>query len=108
MIAEPKRIDAQGSVWFNLSKAYLARRQTKKARTAANEFARMRKTEARGYMLLGDTYFIERDWPNALDQYLRAGEGPRQLNKPHTWRTRADPVKAIWPAPQMACITLRA
>lgn len=30
-------------------------------------------------------------------RYLRAGEGPKQLNKPHTWRTREDPVKAIWP-----------
>lgn len=30
-------------------------------------------------------------------RYLRAGQGPRQLNKPHTWRTREDPVKTIWP-----------
>lgn len=30
-------------------------------------------------------------------RYLRAGQGPRQLNKPHTWRTREDPLKAIWP-----------
>lgn len=27
---------------------------------------------------------------------LRAGEGPSRLNKPHTWRTQEDPVKAIW------------
>lgn len=33
-------------------------------------------------------------------RYLRAGQGPRQLNKPHTWRTRADPVAAIWPEAQ--------
>jgi transposase len=29
-------------------------------------------------------------------RYLRAGQGPADLNKPHTWRTREDPVKAIW------------
>jgi lipopolysaccharide biosynthesis regulator YciM len=72
VIQQPKRIDTSGSVWFNLSKAYLARKQTKKARTAANEFARVRKNEARAYILLGDTFFADRDWGNALDQYLRA------------------------------------
>jgi Flp pilus assembly protein TadD len=72
VIGDPKRIDATGSVWFNLGTAYLARKQTKKARTAANEFTRVRKTEARGYILLGDTFFADRDWSNALDQYLRA------------------------------------
>ena len=29
-------------------------------------------------------------------RYLRAGQRPANLNKPHTWRTREDPVKAIW------------
>ena len=72
VISDPKKIDATGSVWFNLGTAYLARRQTKKARTAANEFTRVRKSEARGYILLGDTFFADRDWSNALDQYLRA------------------------------------
>ena len=69
---DPKRIDASGSAWFNLATAYLARKQVKKARAAAGEFARLRKGEARGFMLLGDTYFAERDWTAALDQYLRA------------------------------------
>ena len=59
-------------MWFNLATAYLARRQVKKARFASTEFTRLRKNEARGYMLLGDTYFQERDWNDALDQYLRA------------------------------------
>jgi Flp pilus assembly protein TadD len=72
VVQQPKRIDASGSVWFNLSKAYLARKQTKKARSAAAEFAKLRKTEARAFMLLGDTYFVDRDWQSALDQYLRA------------------------------------
>jgi Tfp pilus assembly protein PilF len=69
---DPRRIDATGSVWFNLATAYLARKQTKKARSAATEFNRLRKGEARGFMLAGDTYFADRDWTSALDQYLRA------------------------------------
>lgn len=72
VIQDPRRVDTAGSAWFNLGRAYLARKQTKKARTAGNEFTRMRKTEARGYMLLGETYFEDRDWGNALDQFLRA------------------------------------
>jgi lipopolysaccharide biosynthesis regulator YciM len=69
---DPRRIDATGAVWFNLATAYLARKQIKKARGAAGEFAKLRKSEARGFMLLGDTYFAERDWSTALEQYLRA------------------------------------
>jgi tetratricopeptide (TPR) repeat protein len=72
VIQDPRTIDSQGSVWYNLARAYLARKQTKKARSAVNEFTRMRKNEARGFMLNGDTYFEDRDWQNALDQYLRA------------------------------------
>jgi Flp pilus assembly protein TadD len=74
---DSKHIDAAGSVWFNLSKAYLARKQTKKARSAATEFARIRKNEARALMLLGDTYFADRDWQGALDHYLRAEKSLR-------------------------------
>jgi tetratricopeptide (TPR) repeat protein len=72
VIQDPKRIDSTGSVWYNLATAYLARKQTKKARSAGNEFTRVRKNEARGFMLIGDTFFEDRDWTNALDQYLRA------------------------------------
>ena len=83
IIENPKRIDPTGSVWYHLGKAYLKRgSQTKKARSAANEFIRMRKTDARGYMLVGDTYFDERDWSNALDQYMRA----EKLLKPNQTR----------------------
>ena len=80
VIKDPKRIDA--SVWFNLGTAYLARKQTQKARSAATEFVRVRKAEARGYILLGDTYFEDRDWPAALDQYQR-GEKQLRPNQPH-------------------------
>lgn len=72
VVGDRKRIDATGAAWFNLGTAYLARRQTKKARGAAVEFTKLRKSEARGYRLLGDTYFADREWPSALEQYLRA------------------------------------
>ena len=70
--ADAKHVDPTGSAWFNLATAYLARNRTKQARTAAGKFVELRKTEARGYALVGDAYFADRDWPNALDQYLRA------------------------------------
>lgn len=69
---DPRHIDASGSVFYNLATAYLARQQPKKARSAANEFVRLRKGEARGHILIGDTFFAERDWGSALDQYQQA------------------------------------
>jgi len=72
IIQDPKRIDSNGSVWFNLGTAYLAKRQPQKARTAATEFVRARRGEARGHILIGDAYFQERDWPRALQSYLDA------------------------------------
>ncbi|MCX5744769.1 MAG: tetratricopeptide repeat protein [Proteobacteria bacterium] len=71
VIGDPTHIDPSGSVWFNLGTAYLARKQTQKARGAATEFTRMRKSEARGYILLGDTFYADRQWTAALEQYLR-------------------------------------
>lgn len=82
IVENPRRIDATGSAWFNLSTAYLANKQTRKARLAANEFTRARKTDARAYMLIGDTFFAEGDWNKALEQYTRA----EKLLKPN--RTR--------------------
>lgn len=70
--ANPQRVDTAGSSWYNLATAYLARKQTQKARSAGGEFVKLRKNDARGYILLGDTYFADRDWPNALEQYQRA------------------------------------
>lgn len=90
VIQDPRRVDTTGSAWFNLGHAYLARKQTKKARTAGNEFTRIRKNEARGYMLLGETYFEDRDWGNALDQFLRA----EKTLKPN--QTREQVQLSIW------------
>jgi tetratricopeptide (TPR) repeat protein len=87
---DPRRVDTAGSAWFNFSRALLARKQTKKARSAANEFVRMRKNESRGYILLGETYFEDRDWGNALDQFLRA----EKALKPN--QTREQVQLSIW------------
>ncbi|MBC7975477.1 MAG: tetratricopeptide repeat protein, partial [Myxococcales bacterium] len=72
VVEDSRRIDTTGAVWFNLGTAYLARKQTKKARSAGTEFTRVRKAEARGYILLGDTHFADREWSQAMDQYVRA------------------------------------
>ncbi|MDQ3336278.1 MAG: tetratricopeptide repeat protein [Myxococcota bacterium] len=83
IVGDTRRIDAMGSAWFNLGTAYLARKQTKKARTAAQEFIKVRKGEARGFRLLGDTYFADRVWAKALEEYLRAEKllRPNQQNE---------------------------
>lgn len=36
--------------------------------------------------------------PKTARRYIRAGQGPRELKPEHTWRTRKDPVAALWPA----------
>lgn len=33
-------------------------------------------------------------------RYIRAGKGPQEMKPAHVWRTRADPVEAIWPEAQ--------
>ena len=38
--------------------------------------------------------------PKTARRYVRAGRGPRELKVAHTWRTRPDPVEAIWPDAQ--------
>ena len=84
IIQDPTKIDSNGAVWFNLGTAYRANKQPKRARTAANEYVRLRGKEARGYILIGDSYFDERDWQNALTYYLQA----EKLLKPNEQRTQ--------------------
>lgn len=72
IISDNRRIDSTGAVWYNLGSAYLAKKQIRKARSAASEFTRVRKNEARGFILVGDTFYADNDWSNALEQYLRA------------------------------------
>jgi len=34
--------------------------------------------------------------PKTARKYLRSGRAPREMGKPHTWRTREDPFAGIW------------
>jgi tetratricopeptide (TPR) repeat protein len=80
LIQNPRHIDLRGAVWHNLAVAYLNNRQARRARTAANEFIRMRRNDPRGYIIVGDAYFHERDWDNALRYYQdaeRIAQSPR-------------------------------
>ena len=36
--------------------------------------------------------------PKTARRYIRAGKGPQELQPAHDWRTRVDPLAAIWPA----------
>ncbi len=72
IIKDPKRVDAAASAWFNLATAYRERKNIKQARASANEFVKLRRGEARGYLLLGDVQFENREWTAALDSYGRA------------------------------------
>jgi Tfp pilus assembly protein PilF len=72
VVADPRHIDPSGAAWYHLGTAYLENHQPKKARGAAEQYVHARKNEARGQMLLGETYLRERDWPHALDHYLTA------------------------------------
>ena len=35
--------------------------------------------------------------PKTARRYIKAGKGPQELKPEHTWRTRQDPLSAIWP-----------
>ena len=35
--------------------------------------------------------------PQTARKYIKAAQLPAQLQKPHTWRTRTDPLEQIWP-----------
>jgi hypothetical protein len=35
--------------------------------------------------------------PQTARKYIQAGQAPAQLQTKHSWRTRADPLEAIWP-----------
>ena len=35
--------------------------------------------------------------PQTARKYVRASQPPAELQKPHTWRTRPDPLEKIWP-----------
>lgn len=70
--ANPKHIDNKGSVHYNLGAAYLAKKLPQRARSAANDYLKVRKNEPRGHILIGDAYFQEKEWAQALSAYLQA------------------------------------
>lgn len=35
--------------------------------------------------------------PQTARKYIQAGQCPAELQKPHTWRTRTDPLEKVWP-----------
>jgi hypothetical protein len=35
--------------------------------------------------------------PQTAQKYIAAGQTPAELQKPHTWRTRPDPLEQVWP-----------
>ncbi len=72
IVRDPRHVDAAASAWFNLATAYLERKNLKQARAAADAFVKLRRGEARGYLLLGDVQFAGREWTAALDSYSRA------------------------------------
>ena len=34
--------------------------------------------------------------PQTAGKYIEAGKAPAQLQAPHTWRTRPDPLEKVW------------
>jgi lipopolysaccharide biosynthesis regulator YciM len=70
--SNPKHVDSNASVHYNLGAAYLAKKLPQRARTAANDYLRVRKNEPRGHILIGDAYFQEKEWAQALNAYLQA------------------------------------
>lgn len=72
VVRNPKHIDTRASAWFNLGKAYLEKKQTGRARTAATEYNKVRGNEARGYILMGDAYWYEKNYDLALQNYQTA------------------------------------
>lgn len=64
--------DTTGSVYYNLARAYLEKKQYAKARAEATEYTRIRKGAAKGYILQGDTFYEQGDYERALERYREA------------------------------------
>jgi hypothetical protein len=69
---DKKLIDANASPWFNLGKAYLKKKQFTRTRASATEYLKVKPKEAKGYLLIGDAYFQEKNFQLALENYLQA------------------------------------
>ncbi len=76
IVRDPRRVDANASAWFNLARAYVNKKQYARARTAATEYTKVKPKEAKGQILIGDTYFQESSYERALEYYLKAEKMP--------------------------------
>jgi transposase len=63
------------------------------------QYRRLMKEHAMGGSVSRSAMMAGMDRKTA-QRYLKAGCGPDGLRTPHTWRTRADPLAAIWPEAQ--------
>lgn len=104
IIQNPRNIDKRGSVWLNLGIAYLRKKQPRRARTAGNEYVRLSRNDARGYLVVGESYFQEREFERALEYYLDAQKRARpdeqvevskRLGLTYTSKKNPDYAKAI-------------
>jgi tetratricopeptide (TPR) repeat protein len=100
IIENPRSIDRAGSAWYNLGRSYLENNQARKARQAGLEFVRVQRGNAKGYILVGDAYFLERQWEEALRYYQEAekraaGDPELALKMGKTYRRMDRPSDAI-------------
>jgi tetratricopeptide (TPR) repeat protein len=86
IVRKPGQIDANASAWYNLAKSYLEKKQYPRARVAATEYNKKRSNEAKGYILIGDSYAGEKNWDLALQNYIRA----EKLIKPNEAGRKVD------------------
>jgi len=74
VVRKPGQIDSRGAAWYNLAKAYKKKKQWARVRTAATEYNKVRRSEAKGYILIGDSYAAEAKWDLALQNYEQAND----------------------------------
>jgi predicted Zn-dependent protease len=86
IVRKPTQIDSRASAWYNLAQAYARKKQWARVRTAATEYNKVRKNEARGYILIGDSYAGEKKWDLALENYKQA----ERLLKPNEASRKAE------------------
>ncbi len=106
-----KHIDRKGSAWYNLGRAYLEKKQPTKARQAGLEYIQYNQSSPKGYVLLGDAYFEERKYQEALqyfkeaekrgdrstDNLLKMGRSYRELDDPDSALVRLEAAAATEP-----------
>lgn len=111
VLDNPNNVDSRGSVYYNLGTSYLHANQPRRARESGQEYIRRRRDEFKGYKLVGDAYFEERNWAQALSFYQQAedreknnpdlamkmGETLLKLDKPTDAIDKLERVRGTWP-----------